>query len=153
MSLQITPEDHERGFKVIPVRLRSGVAAELRLKAPPALVSLNLYREMVGGRDITNELLLVCVDSAAELNRLDVDSLCEVIAVAMGLAFGTEKQKKILAMGEQLLAQQISSSKAGSMSALPWHRRAWGWIKRRLGAGRGSSSGAAAPESPAPAAP
>lgn len=137
----VTAADHEAGFKDLTVLLRTGARVALRLHAPPALEALTLYRASLKGEDVTNALLLQCVppDQRALLDKLDMDALAEALGVAMSLAWGMEKQKKMLAAAEAILGRPMpaSFSSNGGTNGSPWRARAWAWLKRLGGRGRG----------------
>lgn len=136
----VTAADHEAGFKDLTVTLRTGASQTLRLHAPPALEALTLYRASLKGEDVTNMLLLQCVkpDQRETLDRLDMDALAEALGVAMALAWGMEKQKKMLAAAQAILGQSMPSPSriAGARSGSRWLARAWVYVRRLIGRGR-----------------
>lgn len=137
----VTPADHEAGFKDIQVLLRTGARVALRLYAPPALEALTLYRASLQGQDITNDLLnqAVKADDRSILNKMDVDSLLEVHSTVIALAWGQDKQKKILSAARELLREQDQrrSSTNGAPSGSRWLARGLALLKRLRGRGPG----------------
>lgn len=114
LPVLIAPEDHDAGFTMLPVTLRSGASTVIKLTAPPARVASRVYADFLAGRldDVQDALLRLCCDEATMgiIEKVDVDEIARASLACQQLAFGIEAQKKILRMGRRLLELRSSGS-------------------------------------------
>ena len=90
---EVTPDDHEAGFKEIDFEFRSGRMVRGRLTAPDHRTARALAIRMSEEKD-TAPVIRACLPAEINPDRLTVTCMGLVEHLSMCLAFGMEYQKK-----------------------------------------------------------
>jgi hypothetical protein len=123
-QVDLTADDHDRGFKDVDVELRSGGKAQIRIHALPWRDAPDVMNEVLAKKDP----FVVLIKSLGQLpdgsdlekmlQRLTPFSVATLLGVAWALAYGNEFQKKIQAMGFAFLETQ-TQTRTATMAAEP----------------------------------
>jgi hypothetical protein len=124
----VTAADHDAGFKEIEVVFRSGRRETVKLTAPNYRAAQKLALELARTKDAAS-VVSACFprenDAARNtfLNRLTPNSAALIEAVSFTLTFGSDFQKKMEALGNQLMAainhQPASTASAPNLPSSP----------------------------------
>jgi hypothetical protein len=115
---EVTELDHENGFKVLTVELRSGKTRPIKFTAPSHRVAQHLAEKwnLEGDADVVVHACLPPGEPQNLLDTLEIFSAGVVKIVCVELTFGAKELKKKLEMGAQLVRMlaQFKSGTGGS---------------------------------------
>ncbi len=114
----ITADEVDQGYKDVPCETRDGRSLVIRLRPVPARQAQALLARMMAEKDDCVPLLasLSSSDPADSLDRLALESITHLKAVAFALNFGETFQKKILEAA-RILAHRTNTISVAPSSA------------------------------------